>query len=107
MVACGLDDEEDEMPILQIEHGVRDFDAWKQAFDSDPVGREQGGVRRYRIARPTDDPSYVIVDLEFDSSSEAEAFHAKLRELWRRMEGELGLQNPQARIVEAVESEEY
>jgi hypothetical protein len=102
-----LDDEEDDMPILQIEHGVRDFDAWKQAFDSDPVGREHGGVRRYRIARPTDDPSYVIVDLEFDSSSEAEAFRTKLRELWSRVEGELGLQNPQARIVEAVESKEY
>jgi hypothetical protein len=34
------------MTTLQIEHGVRDYDAWKQAFDSDPVGREAGGVRR-------------------------------------------------------------
>ena len=59
----GLDlgEEEDEVAILQIEHGVRDFDAWKQAFDSDPVGREQGGVRRYRVLRRTDDPNYVIV----------------------------------------------
>lgn len=44
------------MPGLQIEHPVRDFDAWKAALDSDPVGRERGGVRRYRILRPTDDP---------------------------------------------------
>jgi hypothetical protein len=95
------------MPILQIEHAVRDYDAWKQAFDSDPVGREQGGVRRYRVLRPTDDPNYVMVDLEFDTASEAEAFRTALRELWGRVGSDLGLQDPQARIVEAVESEGY
>jgi len=47
------------MPIVRIEHAVRDFDAWKRAFDSDPVGREQGGVRRYRVLRSTDEPNYV------------------------------------------------
>jgi hypothetical protein len=67
------------MPVLQIEHAVRDFDAWKAAFDSDPIGRESGGVRRYRILRPVDDPNYVVVDLEFDTSGEAEAFRASLR----------------------------
>lgn len=95
------------MAILQIEHGVRNYEAWKQAFDSDPVGREQGGVRRYRVMRPTDDPHYVVVDLEFDSAAEAEAFRAKLRDLWDRVGGDLGLEGPQARIVEAVETEEY
>jgi hypothetical protein len=101
------DEEEVEMPILQIEHAVRDYDAWKQAFDSDPVGREQGGVRRYRVLRPTDDPNYVLVDLEFDTSDEAEAFRAALGNLWRQVEGELNLDGPRARIVETVESKEY
>ena len=91
------------MPILRIDHPVPDFDAWKQAFDSDPVGREQGGVRRYRIVRPIDDPKYTMVDLEFDSSSEAEAFRTALGGVWRRM----GIENPGARIVEVVESKEY
>jgi hypothetical protein len=95
------------MPILQIEHPVRDFDAWRVAFDSDPVGREQGGVRRYRVLRPVDDPNYVIVDLEFESSSEAEAFCAALGDLWRRAEAEGLMEGPRARIVEAVESKEY
>jgi len=95
------------MPILQIEHRVRDFDAWKQAFDNDPVGREQGGVRRYRVLRSLDDPNYVVVDLEFDSSSDAEAFRGALRELWSRVGDTLGLEGPQARIVDAVESKEY
>ena len=95
------------MPILQIEHPIRNFDAWKVAFDSDPVGREQGGVRRYRVLRPIDDPNYVMVDLEFDSSSEAEAVGAALRDLWRRVEVEGLIGSPRARIVEAVESKEY
>lgn len=95
------------MPILQIEHAVRDYDAWKQAFDSDPVARERGGVRRYRVLRPSDDPNYVIVDLDFDSASEAEAFQTALRELWDRVGEDLGLEGTRARIVEAVESKEY
>ena len=92
------------MHILRIEHPVPNFDTWKEAFDSDPIGREQSGVRRYRILRPTDDPNYVMVDLEFDSASEAEAVHASLRELWRRVEV---MHSPQARIVEPVETKEY
>jgi hypothetical protein len=92
------------MHILQIEHPVPSFAAWKEAFDSDPIGREQSGVRRYRILRPTDDPNYVMVDLEFDSASEAESGHATLRDLWGRVEV---MHSPQARIVEVVESKEY
>lgn len=95
------------MPILQIEHRVRDYAAWKQSFDSDPLGREQGGVRRYRILRPTDDPNVVVVDLEFDSADDAEAFQTKLRELWGRIGDKLGLEDPRARILEAVATEEY
>jgi hypothetical protein len=95
------------MPILQIQHRVRDFDAWKQAFDNDPVGRKQGGVRRYRVLRSLDDPNYVIIDLEFDSSKEAEAFRGALNELWGRVGDRLGLEGPQARIVEAVDSIDY
>lgn len=31
------------MFMLRIEHPVADFDGWKKAFDSDPVGREKIG----------------------------------------------------------------
>ncbi len=94
------------MHILRIEHPVPDYDSWKAAFDSDPVGRERSGVRRYRILRPTDDPNYVMIDLEFESLSEAEAMHEALRDLWGRVEGTI-MMNPQARTVEAVESKAY
>jgi hypothetical protein len=95
------------MPVLQIQHAVRDFDAWKRAFDSDPVGRRQGGVRRYRILRAADDPNFVVIELEFDSTEEADAFAAKLLELWGRVGDELGLSGPQARTLEPIEAEDY
>ena len=94
------------MPILRIEHAISDFDVWKAAFDSDPVRREQSGVRRYRVLRPVDDPTYVAIDLEFDSSAEAERFHAALRELWKQAPPALA-GAPSVRIVEVVESREY
>jgi hypothetical protein len=68
------------MHILRIEHPVPNYDAWKAAFDSDPIGREGAGVRRYRILRATDDPNYVMIDLEFDSASEPRP----LKQHWAR-----------------------
>ena len=94
------------MPIVQIEHPVPNFDAWKKAFDSDPVGRERSGVRRYKVLRPIDNQNYSMVDLEFDSSSEVEAFLAAMREVWSRVEGKI-IESPRVRIVEVVESKEY
>ena len=94
------------MPILQIEHKVRDYDRWKEAFDSDPVGREQGGVRRYRIARLADDPNHVLIELEFDTQGEADTFRSGLQQLWGRVGDQLGLEGPQARILETVEAKE-
>jgi hypothetical protein len=95
------------MPTLQIEHAVRNFDDWKRAFDSDPVGRERGGVRAYRVQRPVDDSAYVIVELEFNSTSEAEAFRAELEKMWARVAGQGLIEQPRARIVETLESIEY
>jgi quinol monooxygenase YgiN len=97
------------MPILRIEFQIRDFDMWKAAFDHDVVGRQQSGVRRYRIFRPIDDPNYIMLDFEFDNASEAEAFLAALRrDVWSSREAAPSLLGtPQTRIVEAVESKEY
>jgi hypothetical protein len=95
------------VPILQIEHKVRDFDRWKEAFDNDPVGREQGGVRRYRIARLAEDPNHVLIELEFGSQGEAETFRTGLQQLWGRVGDDLGLEGPQARILDTVEARSY
>ena len=94
------------MLILQIEHKIPNFDGWKRAFDSDPIDRKKSGVKRYRIYRPTDDPNYVIIDLEFDNINDARATLASLRNLWGKVEGTI-MVNPQTRILDIVESIEY
>lgn len=94
------------MTILRVEHKVPNFDGWKKVFDSDPINRKQSGVRRYRIFRPTDDPNYVIIDLEFDNLVSAEATLVALRSLWGQVEGKV-LFSPQARILNIVETGEY
>jgi hypothetical protein len=90
--------------IVRIEHPVPSYEGWKQAFDADPIDREQSGVTRYRIVRDTADPSYVQIDLEFDERGEADAFHARLQELWERVSV---VHDPAARVVEVVESHTY
>jgi hypothetical protein len=93
------------MTILQIEHPVRSFEGWKAAFDSDPVARARGGVRRYRIYRPVDDPGYVGLDLEFDDRPTAESFKVALEGLWRSPQAAAALGGaPHCRIVEVVEN---
>lgn len=94
------------MTILRIEHPVANFERWKQAFDSDPVGRERSGVRRYQILRSLDNPNFVMIDLEFDTKAEADALLAAMRVIWGQVEGTV-MTNPQAHIVEIVETKDY
>jgi hypothetical protein len=92
------------MYILRIEHAVSDYEAWKATFDSDPIGRERSGVRRYRIMRPTDDPSHVMFELEYDSSGEAEAVRAALEDPTSPPDVAPGLR---VRINEVMETKKY
>ena len=91
---------------LCIEHPVPSYEKWKQAFDSDPVGREKMRVRRYQILRPVDNPNYVIIQLEFDTASDADALLTAMRAVWSRVEGTI-ITNPKAQIVEIAETKEY
>src|SRR5687768_12496883 len=60
------------MATLRIQHVVPSFEAWKRAFDNDPMDRAGSGVRNYHVSRSTDDPNLVMIDLEFGSAEEAE-----------------------------------
>lgn len=53
-----------------------------------------------------DDPQYAMVDLEFDSASQAATFCEGLQQLWRKVEDEL-VGRPQARIAQVLEFKEY
>ncbi|HVM15570.1 MAG TPA: hypothetical protein VM287_14740 [Egibacteraceae bacterium] len=67
------------MPTLHIEHPVTDFQTWASAFNRFADARRNAGVREARVQRPVDGANYVVIDLEFDTTREAEAFLSFLR----------------------------
>ena len=96
------------MPVVQLEHAVKDFDLWKAAFDRDPIDRRKLGVRRHRIRRPIHDGNYVVVELDFDTTEQAEACREALERLWAsRAAAPALLGTPQTRIVESIEDRGY
>jgi hypothetical protein len=97
------------MYVLKIEYPVADYDAWKAAFDRDLLDREGSGVRRYRVLRPTDDPNYVMIDLDFGGAGEAEAYLAALqRQFYSSREASpVSGGGLETRIVEVTEAKEY
>jgi hypothetical protein len=97
------------MHVLKIEYPVADYDTWKVAFDRDLLDREGSGVRRYRVLRPTDDPNYVLIDLDFDDAGEAEAYLAALQRKFylSQQSSPVSGGGLQTRIVEVAEAKEY
>jgi len=96
------------MPTLHIEHGISSFTEWQTAFDRFADFRAQAGVRRDTIRRPVDDTHFVVIDLDFDTTEEAQAFLEALRErVWSSRQNAPALVGtPQTRILETVESNE-
>ncbi len=97
--------------LVLIQHPVgrgpfSDFDSWKRAFDSDPVGRAEHRVRRHSIYR-SPEADYVVISLEFSSLDEASAFKvdldSALADAWRNM----GVERSPARVLEEAETVAY
>ncbi len=55
-----------------------DYDAFKQQFDSDPLGRTQA-AQGHTMLRGVDDPNQIFLRVEFGSAEEARAFQEKVR----------------------------
>ena len=90
--------------VIRAEHPVASFDAWRARFDSDPLEREASGVLRYRVMRGTADAQYALIDLEFAERADADAFLARLEELWKGVDV---MHDPRAQIAEIVDRGEY
>lgn len=67
------------MTTLHIRHAITDFDTWASAFGRFAGARRDAGVRAHRVQRPVDDPAYVVIDLDFDTTDAAESFLGFLR----------------------------
>jgi hypothetical protein len=93
------------MYILNFWHTVPDYTAWKKVFDSDPLGRETSGVRRYTLTRPVPDEHTVTGHLVFDGLGEADAFAGRLREVWNGL-GKGVVENADLTITEVLEEKE-
>ena len=57
--------------------------AWIRATESQILGQPvlppMHGVSSYQISRSVDDPSYVMIDLDFDTQANAEALLTVMR----------------------------
>ncbi len=62
------------MATLHIEHKIRDFVTWKAAFDRFAGQRREAGMTACRIHQPHDDAAYVVLQLDFPSIPQAQAF---------------------------------
>ena len=92
------------MPTLHIEHPVTEFSLWQSAFDRFAAYRAQAGVLSQRIEQPIHDPHYVVIDLDFDTAAEAEAFLGFLQtKVWSSSEKAPALAGiPHTKILELV-----
>lgn len=95
------------MTTLHIEHAIKDLDMWREAFGRAAGLRAQHGVRGYDIRQPVDDPSYLMIDLSFDTTNAAEGFLVELHKIWQTPAASPALVGaPQTRILETVESKQ-
>jgi hypothetical protein len=90
------------MPTLHIEHKISDLATWLSAFQGFADARRQAGVRAENVLQPVDDPGYIVVDLEFGTTEEAESFLRFLKErVWAIPENAPALASaPQTLILE-------
>jgi hypothetical protein len=96
------------MATLRIEHAIHDYQLWQTAFDSGAEARAKAGARSFAIRRPVDDPKYLMLDLEFDTAGQAEAFAEFLHQhIWSSPASSPALAGaPQTRILDLIRSEQ-
>jgi heme-degrading monooxygenase HmoA len=63
------------MPYLLVRHKVEDYERWKPVFDHDHgATRKRSGSKGGWILRNADDPTELVILLEWDTSENARRF---------------------------------
>jgi hypothetical protein len=90
------------MFTLVLEHAITDFPTWKTAFDRFADARTQAGVVSERIRHPVDDLHHLVIELEFQTQGQAEAFRQFLTTVvWANPDTSPALAgSPSTRILE-------
>jgi hypothetical protein len=92
----------DDMFTLHLEHPITDYETWRSAFENFAEARANAGVVDERVARPVDDPRYIVVDLDFESEQQAQSFQRFLEtQVWSTPAASPGLAGrPKTAILE-------
>jgi heme-degrading monooxygenase HmoA len=84
---------------------VKDYDAWKPAFDEHDEMRVEMGQQCYYLFQSSDDPNHVVIAIEFDTAENAHAF-VDSKDLRERMK-EAGVKGkPQISFLELAEQQD-
>ena len=49
------------MPVMVIQHKIRDYDAWRPVYDAHQASRTGAGVTNGRVYRKAEDPNDILV----------------------------------------------
>jgi hypothetical protein len=64
------------MPFVVIQHRLKDYEAWKPAFDSHEAVRRKHGRNVHRLYRTLVDPNSVVIVSEFATVEGVNAYMA-------------------------------
>jgi hypothetical protein len=94
------------MATLHIEHPITDLETWLGAFGRFGEARSNAGVTAQRVHQPIDDDRYILVELDFETVEQAEAFKGFLEtNVWSNPEASPGLGGtPKARVLTEVKA---
>jgi len=88
------------MRYLFIRHSVRNFDAWKIAYDADRANRDQAGLKEVQLLRNSENPDDVFLLFEAADPAKASAF-AQSADLRTRMERAGVVGRPELHVLES------
>lgn len=89
-----------------VVHAVKDFDAWKTAFDAHDQARKDAGIVGYAVSQDPKDPNAVTVWLEAEEQAKLEEF-LKSKDVKTSMK-EAGVKGaPKTSVYEILEFKMY
>jgi quinol monooxygenase YgiN len=64
------------MGMIVVHHKVKDFAAWKPAYDKHAPARKGAGLTKDHVLQSVDDPNAVTIIMDFSDLAKAKAFAA-------------------------------
>ena len=62
------------MGVMIVHHAVRDYGAWRPAYDAHEAARRAAGLTNGRVFRSTEDPNDILILFDTSDRRRAEEF---------------------------------